>query len=265
MTIRPPRAGEERTIFWDLPRLRDPGTHELVLATPRVGFMTTPAFFANWPTNPSNSYRVTTNQALIVGLGRSFDDRSVTVTVNETSSDDKHVQPGTPCYGCHVTLDPMRDFFRRSYSLSYFQQLNLAGAAPPRAPSPSTAARRSRAPASRRSRGRMAEHPRFAAAWTQKLCQFANAAPCLEDDPEFQRVAGVFAASGHDFKTLVRELFSSPLVTFAETTRTAESQGGVREHPAPRGAVRGARAPAGDPRPVQPGLAPCRPARARPA
>ena len=46
-----------------------PATTELVLATPRVGFMTTPAFFANWPTNTSNSYRVTTNQALIVALG----------------------------------------------------------------------------------------------------------------------------------------------------------------------------------------------------
>ena len=54
VNIRPPRAGEERTIFWDLPRLRDPATTELVLATPRVGFMTTLAFFANWPTNPSN-------------------------------------------------------------------------------------------------------------------------------------------------------------------------------------------------------------------
>ena len=73
----------------------------------------------------------------------------------------------------------------------------------------------------------MAEHPRFAAAWTQKLCQFANASACHEDDPELQRVAGAFRDSNHDFKTLVRELFSSPLVTYAEPTKTAETNGVV--------------------------------------
>jgi hypothetical protein len=222
--VRKPKAGEERTTFWDLPRLRDPNTRDLVLGTPRVGFMTTPAFFANWPTNLSNSYRVTTNQALIVGLGRSFDDRNVTVTVNETSSDDQHVQPGTICFACHQTLDPMREFFRQSYSLSYFQQLDAA-AAPPTAtfsvdghPMVVGAGIATFARA-------MADHPRFATAWTQKLCQFANAAPCLEDDPEFKRVAAAFAASNHDWKRLVRELFASPLVTFAESTATAVANG----------------------------------------
>src|SRR5690242_10885680 len=58
--IRPPEAGEERAIFWDLPGFRI--NEELLLNTPRVGFMTTPAFLANWPTNLSNLARVTINR-----------------------------------------------------------------------------------------------------------------------------------------------------------------------------------------------------------
>src|SRR6185503_4231367 len=85
------------------------------------------AFFANWPTNTSNSYRVTTNQTLIVALGRSFDDRGTVAQVNETSSDDMHVKPGTACYACHVNLDPMRDFFRQSFSVPYGEQLAATG------------------------------------------------------------------------------------------------------------------------------------------
>ena len=254
VTIRSTRAGEERTTFWDLARLRDPGTQELVLATPRVGFMTTPAFFANWPTNLSNSYRVTANQALIVGLGRSFDDRGVTVTVNETSSDDEHVEPGTPCFGCHVTLDPMRDFFRRSYSLSYFQQLNLAGL-PPRAHSPSTAARRSWGRASTRSRGRWPSIP---------LCGGldAEALPVRQRFPLSERRSRVSAGRRplrgqrprlEDAGAGAVRLAPGHVCRDYPHLREPGRGGG---HPAPRGAVRGARAPAGDPRPVQPGLAP---------
>src|SRR5207253_10846056 len=71
----------------------------------------------------------------------------------------------------------------------------------------------------------MAKHPRFAVAWAQKLCQFANASACLDDDPELVRVADAFRASNHDFQVLVREMFSSPLVTFAKTTKTATDDG----------------------------------------
>jgi hypothetical protein len=226
--IRPPRDGEERTAFWDLARLRDPATREIVLAMPRVGFMTTLAFFANWPTNPSNTFRVTTNQALIVGLGLSFDDRTTTVQVSETSVEALHVQPNSPCYGCHVTLDPMRDFFRQSYSITYFQQLEVSR----RNPVPTEAAF---VVDGQIVRGRgvqtfaqaMAGHPRFAVAWAQKLCQFANASSCHEDDPEFERVVTAFRDSKHDWKTLVRELYSSPLVTYADKTKTTDADGAV--------------------------------------
>jgi hypothetical protein len=73
----------------------------------------------------------------------------------------------------------------------------------------------------------MATHPRFALAWTQKLCQLANASTCDEEDPEFKRVAQAFAASNFDFRGLVRELLSSPLVTYASLTQSASSAGVV--------------------------------------
>jgi hypothetical protein len=212
--IRRPAAGEKRTLFWDLAHLRDPATTELVLATPRVGFETTLAFFANWPTNASNASRVTTNQALIVGLGRSFDDRTTTVQLTETSVETAHIQPNTTCFACHQSLDPMRDFFRQSYNISYFPQL-----APQKVPAVATFRIDGTDPVMGNGIATfaraVADHPRFAGAWTQKLCQLANSESCNEADPEFTRVSNAFAASKFDFRALVRELYSSPLVTFA--------------------------------------------------
>jgi hypothetical protein len=71
VTLRQPKLGEATTAFYDLGKLRN--ATELVLSTPRVGFFTTPAFFANWPTNTSNQARVTMNQTLIVALGAAVD------------------------------------------------------------------------------------------------------------------------------------------------------------------------------------------------
>jgi hypothetical protein len=61
---------------------------------------------------------------------------------------------------------------------------------------------------------------RFALSMAQKLCYFADSAGCAEDDPEFRRIVLSFQESGFDFKVLIRELFSSPLVTGAADTRT---------------------------------------------
>lgn len=226
--VRAPRAGEDKTLFWEVAKLRDPKTVELVTDTPRVGFMSTLSFFANWPTNLSNGSRVTTNQALIVGLGRSFDDKSTTVQVAETSSDALHIKEGTTCFACHRTLDPMRDFFRQSYSITYFKQLNPRN---PKNPIPAVGTFDVGVEAPTSGSGismfaqAMAKNPLFAPAWTQKMCFFANSSPCVETDPEFLRVAAVFRDSRFNFKTLVRELFASPLVTFAATTQTARENG----------------------------------------
>jgi hypothetical protein len=72
---------------------------------------------------------------------------------------------------------------------------------------------------------RVPEVNRFALAMTQKLCFFANSARCLENDPEMRRIALGFQNSNFDFKSLVRELFSSALVTSAASTETAQSEG----------------------------------------
>jgi hypothetical protein len=61
---------------------------------------------------------------------------------------------------------------------------------------------------------------RFALALTQRLCYFANSAPCAENDAEFRRVALSFEKSNFNFPSLIKELFSSPLVTGASATTT---------------------------------------------
>jgi hypothetical protein len=117
----------------------------------------------------------------------------------------------------------MRDFFRQSFSVSYSSQLL------PGLPATATFTVDGSAPVMGNGVGdlarAMAGNPRFAVAWAQKLCAFANADDCSEDDPELMRVADAFRASNHDFRTLVRTLFSSPLVTFAKETKTADDDG----------------------------------------
>jgi hypothetical protein len=70
----------------------------------------------------------------------------------------------------------------------------------------------------------LARHPLFASAWVQKLCYYANSHSCDASDPEFQRVAKAFADSKFDFLTLVKELFTSPLVTGASVIQSYANQ-----------------------------------------
>ncbi len=216
-----PPAGEATTKFYDVAALR--AAKELVLNVPRIGFFGTPAFFANWSTNTSNLYRVTMNQTLIVSLGRSFDGTGSTVPVSETGLDGEHADPSSPCYACHQTLDPMKQLLTQSYSLFYHEQtiattmaqngvFTFDGVSQVEDGAPALA-------------NSLANHPDFAAAWVQKLCYFAASSACSTDDPEFQRVVSVFQTSKLDWKTLVRELLSSPLVTGASHTKTADDRG----------------------------------------
>jgi hypothetical protein len=219
-TIRQPAPGESPTAFWDVEALRS--TTELVLSLPRVGFFTTPAFFATWQTNDSNQHRLTTNQTLIVALGSSFIPQEGAIPVREVSLDATHAsQP--ECQGCHLRLDPMRAYFRQAYSLAgshqrdatwsgqqgsfaFFDQVHDGGDLDDFAKA-------------------LATHPQFAVAWAQKLCQWANSSACATDDPELMRVVEVFRQSQLSFRTLVRELFSSPLVTWRSRTATSDTQG----------------------------------------
>ena len=221
VTIRRPGAGEQATAFYDLDAMR--GAKELVLRVPRVGFFSTPAFFANWATNTSNQARVTMNQTLIVAMGKSFDDTNNTIPITETALDGAHAGPGTTCYGCHRTLDPMRQAFRQAYTLAYHEQLDASqnlvngvfafdGVTKQLSGIYDLA-------------DTMAAQPRFSLAWAQKLCTWANSAPCVEDDPEFVRVADRFQKSGYDFKVLVGEMLTSPLFTMLADTKTFADNG----------------------------------------
>ncbi len=224
VTMRAPAAGEAPSVFWDLARLR--GSAEVVLVIPRAGFFTTPAFFANWQTNGSNQDRVTMNQTLITALGKSFDGNGSTVPISENGLDQEHASDPA-CYACHRTLDPMRQFFRQSYTLQYGQQTD-AGVI-----SQNGEFAFDGVTATGSGRGvldladQLATHPRFATAWAQKLCTWADSAPCSEDDPEFVRVASAFHDSGHDFRVLAREMLTSPLVTGTAATKTFADRGYV--------------------------------------
>ena len=222
VTLRAPAAGETTTTFYDLPALR--AATELALTIPRQGFFSTPAFFANWQTNTSNQMRVTLNQSLIVALGASVDGTDPTAVTSTPGLDTVH-SASAACSFCHKTLDPLRSIFAANYSWNYHDQLDPAwsgqkglfafqGVVTPVSTMDQFGAV-------------LASHPLFAQAWVQKLCAYANSAPCRTDDPEFQRVVAAFQDSGLSWGALVTELFASPLVTHAVETATADATGEV--------------------------------------
>lgn len=204
--------GEELEPFWDAPALRQ--TDTVALRSSKAGFFSTPSFLAGWRTNVDNSFRVTTNQSLIVGLGLAFEDTDVTAPLGDEGLSDAHAEPGTQCYGCHKNLDPMRNFFDNVY---YPDTYAVRAAADMPALEASFSFQGHSSPGNDLADfgAIIADHPAFAAGWTQKLCYFANSQECNAEDPEFVRVVNAFEDSNLDFKTLVVELFSSPLVTGA--------------------------------------------------
>lgn len=222
VTVRAPNAGEKLTPFYDLVTLRQ--ANEIVVRTPRVGFFSTPAFFANWTTNNSNQHRDTLNQALIVALGRSINpvDKG-TSTVLDNGKDGQHSDPTSPCYSCHQTMDPMRNVFRQAYTYSYHSQHDPAQVF-------STASfdylgQKSALTSFDDFAKALITHPLYASASAQKLCYYANSSGCTEEDPEFKRVVKAFTDSNYDYHTLVLELLSSPLVTGASDTKTWRTVG----------------------------------------
>ncbi|MDP9002021.1 MAG: hypothetical protein M3O46_18155, partial [Myxococcota bacterium] len=222
VTIRPPSSGESPTAFYDLQTLRT--TSELVLDTPRVGFFTTPAFFANWQTNTSNQMRVTINQALIVATGASVDGTDLTSPTTTPGLDIMHAT-APACLSCHQTLDPDRSILASTYSWNYHNQADSTFALQKGL----FAFRGVIAPMSSvfDLATALAQHPLTAQAWANKLCYYANSVACEPVDPEFQRVVGVFQSSSYSWNGLVRELLASPLTTHAAATQTATDSGDV--------------------------------------
>lgn len=215
VTIRTPNGGESATPFYDLQTLRS--SSELVLTIPRIGFFSTPAFFANWQTNTSNQDRVTINQSLIVATGAQVDGTDQTMPSSTPGLDSDHA--GRPdCLACHQTLDPTRSILSSTYSWNYHQQTDKTFSAQKglfvfQGVEKSLTSVADLADV-------LASHPLFAQAWAQKLCYYANSKACDPNDPELARVVDVWKKSSYSWNTLVRELLASPLTTGASPTLT---------------------------------------------
>lgn len=202
---------ETPTRFWDGRSLRQ--ATSIRVRSERVGFFTTLGFFATWPTNIDNASRVTLNQTLITALGASFDGNTVS-DFSPPNLDQQHSAPGSACFGCHQTLDPMRDFFRASYTFAYGLQDDPSRMAQME---PIFVFRgvRNTGQGVRDLSQILAEHPDFPSAWVQKMCFYATTKPCPESSEAFQTIVRNYEENGLNFKAMVKALFSSPLVTNA--------------------------------------------------
>ena len=244
VTVRPLNAGETPIRPFDLPAVR--ASTDLAVKLPRVGFYTTPAFLALWNTNDSNQHRVTANQTLLVALGESFSSGNSIRPLSAVGLDAAHSVSGSECEGCHKSLDPLRQFWAAQYDFNDRNDFPAkagftGGAANPR---PGMTGGLVAFGSVNQMGGSMLDLgglllqvadqtdpaqsiSRFAVAMTQKLCYFANSTACLESDPAFRKIAKDFEDGNFNFPALVRELFSSPLVTGSATTSTF-MEGGVQ-------------------------------------
>ena len=221
VTIRQPKAGETTTKATETATLASGNT--LILNTPRQGFFTTPAFFAGWQTNTGNQARVTINQTLITALDHAFDGSLSIAPPSMAAVDAEHAPPTSSCYSCHVDLDPMRQFFRNTYTVHYSLQKDpnekaIAGMfAFDGVSMTSTDGIYDLG-------NQLANHSLLASAWVEKVCTYATDAYCDPTDPEFVRIVNLFKAN-YAFLPMVQEVFASPLVTYASATQNATANG----------------------------------------
>jgi hypothetical protein len=221
VTISQAKTIADETRFFDIAGLR--AASAMSLFEQRVGYFTTPAFLSQYPTNISNQARVAVDQTMIVGLGQAFDGTDAITVANPPGLDPEHAA-NPACFQCHWSLDPMARFFRGNLTMNYSQQQDPAQIAVP-----GTFLFDGVVASGGTGLGylasQIAAHPKFATAWTLKLCGWANSGTCLASDPEVQRVAQVFAKSSFNWNTLVHELFTSPLVTYASSTVSTQTGG----------------------------------------
>jgi len=238
VTIVPKASPADRTPAiqpYDLPSLRAATT--LSLSLPRVGFYTTPAFLALWNTNDSNQHRVTANQTLLVALGQAFTAENTITPFSAAGLDSAHAVAGSECAGCHTTLDTMRQFWANQLDYNDRNDFTPASRTNPGNPRPTGTLTDEFAFGDVRATGSSMTDlggflamvtdgqglPRFGIAVTQQLCFYANSSPCSENDPEFRRVVGAFRDGGYNYGALMKEFFSSPLVTGAIATVTFDA------------------------------------------
>jgi len=237
--------GKNAPEMYDLPALRT--TNQMGLDLPRVSFFTTPAFMATFATNDSNKHRVTANQTLLVALGQALTSENDITPVSTVGLEPDHSPDSNPeCYGCHKILDPMKQFWESYYDFTdrndfptfrfgstsvqpnrtnggtlSFGNVNEAGKTLGELGAllakVSDTSEDPAAPALDQS---LKTLNRFAVAMAQKLCYYADSAACTESDPEFRRIVKAFEDANFDYKTLIRELLSSDLVTGLGPTYT---------------------------------------------
>ncbi len=220
VNVRAPAGGEATTPFYDLSKLR--GASEMVLGMPRVGFFSTPAFFANWQTNDSNQMRATLNQTLIVATGAQIDGNDPTVPTSTPGLDSAHAS--TPdCVSCHQLLDPTRSILAATYSWNYHTQVDPTYASQPGL----FAFQGVQAQVKTISdfAGTLASHPRVAEAWANKLCFYVDSEACVGSDPELRKVIDAFTSSGYSWSALVKALVTSPITTHTASSVTATTNG----------------------------------------
>jgi hypothetical protein len=240
VTISPKQSTDNYIQPYDLPSLRN--TSALKLAMPRVGFYTTPAFLALWNTNDSNQHRVTMNQTLLAALGLSFTSDNNLMPASSVGLDSAHTTTSGECYGCHKSLDPMRMFFGNQFDFNDrndFVKNPFNGSQPNPRPSPALAGFAFadvnwQSPSSGSDMTALGplllqatdgdttdgELPLFALSVAQQLCFWANSNACSTNDPVFRGIVGDFVSSNYNFLSLVKELFSSSLLTGAAATAT---------------------------------------------
>jgi hypothetical protein len=238
--ITPKASAADRTPAiapYDLPSLRTATT--LSLSLPRYGFYTTPAFLALWNTNDSNQHRVTANQALLVALGQAFTAENSITPFSTAGLDANHAVAGSECVGCHATLDPMRQFWANQLDFNDRNDFPAASRNNPGNPRPTGGLVDEFAFGDVRATGTSiadlgnylgqvtdgAGLPRFGISVTQQLCFYANSSPCSESDSEFRRVVTAFKDTNFNYAVLLKEFFSSPLVTGAVATGTYAAGG----------------------------------------
>ena len=229
-TVRAPaNATEKHTIFWNLPALRSATTLVVDNLEP-MGFFSTAGFIAPKSPNDSNQYRQIVNEALVVANGQSFLNGNIVPPAPDLVSlkanpDEKAAELSSPCISCHVTLDPLRNFFVQSFDYGFNPQSDpimqnlptsffLTGMTAPMTGSGGGIKDFANA---------LTKSPNFSTSWVQKLLIFANSAPAAANDPELLRVANAFTNSNYNFNTLVTTLFTSPLVTGAAATGTTNN------------------------------------------
>ncbi|BCE03814.1 hypothetical protein [Marinicellulosiphila megalodicopiae] len=189
---------------------------------PRAGFFTMPTFLELWETNEGNKFRVTVNQILISALDATFFESDATAHSKsaEASIDLEHADPSSACYQCHRKMDPMTKVFSNAFSINYHSK----EVSTELQPSFTLLGVQHEINTIQDFAKSLADHPRFATAWLQKLCMWGNSTRCSESDPEFIRIAADFKDNGFKFNRLVREFFSSALFTGAENLKAHEDQ-----------------------------------------